>query len=1017
MATDDTDDLIISISTDQATLRRSIQRIERDLSGLAGSVQKQFAAVGKSIDNSVSTTMQNRINAMVGIGTKAANEWTGALADQGKELERLRARYSPLFATINSYKMAVADIRRAHAVGAISANEMAAAISRERQAALASTAAIKGRTAALSASHSATSGGSFQTANIAAQFQDIAVTSAMGMNPLQIALQQGTQLSSVIQTMGNGRGIITGLAAAFTSLVSPVSLVTIGLVAGGAAAIQYFSAILNSDDASEKLKEQAQLIQSLADKWGDAIPALRDYANELQRAKEAADLKEGVSLINEKTLERIKGQLGDARVSIGALVQDLRAAGEEDEVIKRLQVALNQFVKSADEGKLKTEEVKSVQDALAGVVQGKGIPALAEFAKLFDTLSKSALAASESVGKVNDEAARMLPMSTWRSYNKQTGQLETNAQPGDDNIQNPGFMTPEIGPVPESRPLRELNAPEDQKKVETAAQRAANAYRDLLKSADDRIAQMRQEIDLIGAYGVEADAARFKLDLLQQAEDKGRSLSEAQRKELEGKVDLYRRYSAELSKAKLAQDLMQQQRFNSLTAQDQQIVTTLRQYGLPDDLNSSQAGQIRQSLRDEAFRDDVKAFASDFKNALLNNGGDIGKAFAESIQRALLEQASRLWDDIIQRLFSGLTAPGSSSSAGSSLASAIGGNASGRAPVIPVARSSLPDIVGMTKSGNQLTTISSAGGLSTSVNASYASNFQGFINDLEAGGYRISSLGGYNHRNIAGTNRLSNHAFGNAIDINPLTNPMGRSLVTDMPANVGDMASKWGLSWGGNWNSKKDAMHFEVNPASDALAKLASSTGAATKGLDTFGGGLGKIGQSLSGTFPAAPAAPGGGIGIGGWLSSLFSPNLSKYQGMVGLFAGGGDVRGPGTGTSDSIPALLSDGEFVVNANATRKHRALLQAINNGRIGRFADGGLVRAVGVPSVPQLRGRQAAQNDNREPGVLIVRIDGANGDDHVRKLVQQGVSDGLGQYNTQQQRGGFGTVQGQFSKRKV
>ena len=32
----------------------------------------------------------------------------------------------------------------------------------------------------------------------------------------------------------------------------------------------------------------------------------------------------------------------------------------------------------------------------------------------------------------------------------------------------------------------------------------------------------------------------------------------------------------------------------------------------------------------------------------------------------------------------------------------------------------------------------------------------------------------------------------------------------------------------------------------------------------------------------------------------------------------GGEVMGPGTGTSDSIPARLSDGEFVMTANAVR---------------------------------------------------------------------------------------------------
>ena len=32
----------------------------------------------------------------------------------------------------------------------------------------------------------------------------------------------------------------------------------------------------------------------------------------------------------------------------------------------------------------------------------------------------------------------------------------------------------------------------------------------------------------------------------------------------------------------------------------------------------------------------------------------------------------------------------------------------------------------------------------------------------------------------------------------------------------------------------------------------------------------------------------------------------------------GGEIIGPGTGTSDSVPALLSDGEFVMTAKAVR---------------------------------------------------------------------------------------------------
>ncbi|MFE3795608.1 lytic transglycosylase domain-containing protein [Nocardia tengchongensis] len=45
-------------------------------------------------------------------------------------------------------------------------------------------------------------------------------------------------------------------------------------------------------------------------------------------------------------------------------------------------------------------------------------------------------------------------------------------------------------------------------------------------------------------------------------------------------------------------------------------------------------------------------------------------------------------------------------------------------------------------------------------------------------------------------------------------------------------------------------------------------------------------------------------------------------------YAAGGDVFGEGSSISDSIPAMLSNGEFVVNAQSADRHRSLLHAIN-----------------------------------------------------------------------------------------
>lgn len=100
---------------------------------------------------------------------------------------------------------------------------------------------------------------------------------------------------------------------------------------------------------------------------------------------------------------------------------------------------------------------------------------------------------------------------------------------------------------------------------------------------------------------------------------------------------------------------------------------------------------------------------------------------------------------------------------------------------------------------------------------------------------------------------------------------------------------------------------------------------------------------ALDSLFDGPMGQPGGGIfgGLFNLLGGLFSGK--KNGGMVKA-AGGGHIRGPGGPTGDKIPAMLSDGEFVVRASATKKNRLLLEAINEGlSLPRFAAGGLVPA--------------------------------------------------------------------------
>jgi hypothetical protein len=72
---------------------------------------------------------------------------------------------------------------------------------------------------------------------------------------------------------------------------------------------------------------------------------------------------------------------------------------------------------------------------------------------------------------------------------------------------------------------------------------------------------------------------------------------------------------------------------------------------------------------------------------------------------------------------------------------------------------------------------------------------------------------------------------------------------------------------------------------------------------------------------------------------------LSNASAPVEGFASGGRISGPGSGTSDSIMARLSNGEYVVKAAAVRKYGShMLDSLNGMRLPKYADGGLIGSV-------------------------------------------------------------------------
>lgn len=192
---------------------------------------------------------------------------------------------------------------------------------------------------------------------------------------------------------------------------------------------------------------------------------------------------------------------------------------------------------------------------------------------------------------------------------------------------------------------------------------------------------------------------------------------------------------------------------------------------------------------------------------------------------------------------------------------------------------------------------------------------------------------------------------------------------------IGDasMAGLFGFSsifgGGGNGSTGNSAGisvgDMGVGALSTGLSALSTGLNSATTAVTAMGGATGTAGNLVGAynvvqgvlNMTTKPAESATTVATTAAMTALSAAALSaslaletmSVSGGIGIFgfASGGYISGPGTSTSDSIPAMLSNGEYVINADAVSRVGApLLDAINQGRsIRHFASGGLVSGSG------------------------------------------------------------------------
>jgi len=154
----------------------------------------------------------------------------------------------------------------------------------------------------------------------------------------------------------------------------------------------------------------------------------------------------------------------------------------------------------------------------------------------------------------------------------------------------------------------------------------------------------------------------------------------------------------------------------------------------------------------------------------------------------------------------------------------------------------------------------------------------------------------------------------------------------------------------------------------DSLMGLFSSSGGGGSG-----GGTGWLDGILSVFSSLGGSGGGGGGGWGSWLSSITS--------ILGMFAGaatGGQVRGPGTTTSDSFLVRASDQEYVLNAKtAAAIGKDTLDAWNfHGKYPmKYATGGMVSPLrqSTNSISPVNLTPTAAPSETEKSMRVILVD--------------------------------------------
>ena len=450
------------------------------------------------------------------------------------------------------------------AMGGVERASNAAAKALAAESLAAQKAASTSKTYAIAANqNSASMVKTHNTANLAAQGFDIVTTAAGGMSAGLIGMQQGLQVAQVAMTTTDG--FAKTLGASFLAMLSPVTILAVGLTTlaavgiqsvewakTGAAALRAFAGVLDEIAPYAAAAAAAlallyapaliggivQVIALLGRMASAALAAGVAFAAANPATAFILGITAAIAAANvfRDELASIFGRdiVGDAANAvnkvIGAFVGGYRgikaawsilpsAIGDIVYSTANAVIAGVENMVNKVSGRI-NEYIAQIEGALKKLPFGIG-----------DTISLGRLSANVDFGRVANPYAGMANQAQDTIANAVSSAQDTNYVGG--------FASAvEKGATAAASKVKELaawmTAVDEKDKKKAGGKTDAEKYSDIVAGANRRIASLQAEQAALGLTEVEALKLKYATDLLNEAQQKGITLSAAQRAELAG---------------------------------------------------------------------------------------------------------------------------------------------------------------------------------------------------------------------------------------------------------------------------------------------------------------------------------------------------------------------------------------------------------------------------------------------------------------------------------------------------